>query len=59
MRLQDCKLNFAADELQGQMLLTFRYGVRRLEKYAPPLVAKNVRFDKNRRFQHSYDKRSD
>lgn len=57
MRLEDCKVNFAANEIQGQMQLTFRYGVRRLEQYHHPLVAKEESFGKDLRFQDSYDKR--
>lgn len=57
MRLQDFKLNFAANEIQGQMQLTFRYGLWRQEHYAHPLTAKDVAFGKQLRFQHSYGKK--
>lgn len=34
MRLQDCRLNFNDNEIQGQMQLTFQYGLWRQEKHA-------------------------
>lgn len=52
MRLEDCKVNFAANEIQGQIQLTFRYGVRRLERYHHILVSKDVCFGKKLRWQN-------
>ena len=51
MRLEGCRINFTDSELQGQMLLTFRFGLWRRERDAPTLESKVIRFDKNLRWQ--------
>lgn len=45
MRLTACEQIFAADELQGQLQLTFEYGLLRPMPYAHPLVTKVTDFD--------------
>lgn len=59
MRLQDCRLNFNDNEIQGQLQLTFRYGLWRQEKYAHPMIGKGVRFDKNLRWRNGNYGRGD
>lgn len=45
MRLTACEHLFAADEIQGQLQLTFEYAMQKPEPYAHPLVAVATDFD--------------
>lgn len=47
MRLMDSKLNFAADEIDGQLTLVMRYGILRKFKYAHTLMTREVEFDED------------
>lgn len=51
MRLQETELNFAANEIDGQLTLEFHYGLRRRMKYAHPLNYREVDFSKKLRWE--------
>lgn len=57
MRLQDNEIDFTANEIQGQVQMTFQYGIWRREHYAHPLIGYGTDADSKIRFRHSYDKR--
>lgn len=45
LRLTGAELNFEATDIQGQLTLTFEFGIEKFRPYAPPLMQVNHSFD--------------
>ena len=58
MRLQGAEQNFAATEIEGQLKLSFQFGLRRKQRYAHTLMERNLSFDENIRRPGNWRKTS-